>query len=104
MAQNNNTTNNTVNNTVNGGKYITIESFDTYRSTAINKIKTVSEQCGKLKAESFFYKNKYEQLASSILPAQTQTPQNKIDLDLNTMVEQVINDTFNDHLRLLQNQ
>jgi hypothetical protein len=102
MAQNNNTTNNTVNNTVNGGKYITIESFDTYRSTAINKIKTVSEQCGKLKAESFFYKNKYEQLASSILP--TQTPQNKIDLDLNTMVDQVINDTFNDHLRLLQNQ
>lgn len=81
-----------------GGKYITVESFDTYRSSAVNKIKSVSEQCGKLKAESYFYKNKYEQLASSILPAQD----NKIDVDLNSLVDQVINDTFNDHLRLLQ--
>jgi hypothetical protein len=82
-----------------GGKYITVESFDTYRATAINKIKSVSEQCGKLKAESFYYKNKYDQLAGSIVPSQT----NKIDLDLNSIVDQVINDTFNDHLRLLQN-
>ena len=88
----------------NGGKYITIESFDTYRTSAINKIKTVSEQCGKLKAESFFYKNKYEQLASSIVPVQTAGTTAKVDLDLNQLVEQVINDTFNDHLRLLQNQ
>ena len=85
-----------------GGKYITVESFDTYRTSAVNKIKSVSEQCGKLKAESYFYKNKYEQLASSIVPSQT--PQNKLDLDLNTIVDKVIEDTFNDHLRLLQNQ
>jgi|Laugrefa1bdmlbdn_1035148.scaffolds.fasta_scaffold230389_1 hypothetical protein len=85
-----------------GGKYITVESFDTYRSSAVNKIKSVSEQCGKLKAESFFYKNKYEQLASSILPANSPNGDNKIDVDLNSLVDQVINDTFNDHLRLLQ--
>jgi hypothetical protein len=85
-----------------GGKYITVESFDTYRSSAVNKIKSVSEQCGKLKAESYFYKNKYEQLASSILPANCPNGDNKIDVDLNSLVDQVINDTFNDHLRLLQ--
>jgi len=84
--------------TENGGKYITVESFDTYRTSAINKIKSVSEQCGKLKAESYFYKNKYEQLSSSI----NQNTDNKLDLDINSMVDQVINDTFNDHLRLLQ--
>ena len=87
-----------------GGKYITVESFDTYRASAVNKIKSVSEQCGKLKAESYFYKNKYEQLASSILPANCPNGDmnNKIDVDLNSLVDQVINDTFNDHLRLLQ--
>ena len=93
-----------IQNTQNGGKYITVESFDSYRSSAINKIKTVSEQCGKLKAESFFYKSKYDQLASSIVPVQTAGTTAKVDLDLNQLVEQVINDTFNDHLRLLQNQ
>jgi hypothetical protein len=89
-----------IQNTQNGGKYITVESFDSYRTSAINKIKTVSEQCGKLKAESFFYKNKYDNLVSSI--NQNPDTTNKLDLDLNSIVDQVINDTFNDHLRLLQ--